>query len=308
MLIGSQARKVLTFLEEAPKYGVQTNSFSDLYIMGIAISLITVYRQASYYFVKPKIEARMHAIEPECPDIKINKCVRAYVGIFWYIFTALYGLFLFYDHPLIPTAFLGSGKCHEITSKWPRHEMSTGIKRFYMTMFAHHVYSLLELLCGVSMRGDLIEMLLHHLVTVSAMMFTYYGNHVVSGTTVLIAHNIGDVFINMSKFARDTKSLTGYKLDILFLILLVSWLVPRVILVSSCVLPAIIYTRNFQTGVYDLAIQPLTSLMTTPDAFVATCVSVIMVLNLYWSVLLARMGYNKVMGDGKFEVKGDKAH
>lgn len=308
MVIGSQVRKVLRFLQEAPKYGIQTNSFEDLYIMVVALCCITIYRHVSYSLVKPKIEARLLSIDPECSEIQVNKCVRAYVGIFWYTFTTLYAIFLFYGHPYIPASFLGGGKCHEITSLWPGHEMTPGIKRFYMTMFAHHIYSFLELLWGIRLRSDFAEMMLHHCVTVSAMMFTYYGNHVISGTTVLIAHNIGDVFINLSKFTRDAKVLSGFKLDLLFVVLFLTWFVPRVVIIGSCVIPAIIYTRNFQSDVYDSSIEPMVSLMTTPDAFVATCVSLIMCLNLYWSVLLFRIGYNKFMGDGKYEVKGDKAH
>jgi hypothetical protein len=48
--------------------------------------------------------------------------------------------------------------------------------------------------------------------------------------------------------------------------------------------------------------------MAPADALQITMVFVIMLLNVFWSYLLIRMAYNKVVTGGNFEVKGDKAH
>lgn len=308
-VIGSQTWKVLLFMEEGPKYGFETQSFSDLKMMLVALFFISVYRNVTYNYVKPQIEKRLKSIEQDCPESKIDKCCRAFVGIFWYAFTTLYGFVIFYRHPYIPKAFLGSGKCRDMASGWPTHKMTSNEKWFYMTMFAHHVHSLLELLHGIKLRTDIVEMMLHHCATVSAMMFTYYGNHFVPGVTVLIAHNIGDVLLNVCKFVRDAKATSYSNMNYLFIALIFSWFIPRVVLISTCVLPSIIYTRFFEDGVYDTSVEQMVSLMTIPGAFIASMVTLIMCLNLSWSYLMARIAYNKVMlAERKFEVKGDKAH
>lgn len=47
--------------------------------------------------------------------------------------------------------------------------------------------------------------------------------------------------------------------------------------------------------------------MAPSNALIVVMVVIIMFLNMFWSYLLLKMAYNKVMGGG-FEVKGDKAH
>ncbi len=135
--------------------------------------------------------------------------------------------------------------------------MSQGVKAYYMILLGHHVHSLLELIHGYKIRSDFSEMALHHIATVSAMIMSYFGNQVAMGITVLAAHNIGDIFINLAKFCRDLKFLKGWSMDLLFVVVFTSWFVPRVILISTCVLPAGIYTRHFAPGVYPARLSPL---------------------------------------------------
>lgn len=134
---------------------------------------------------------------------------------------------------------------------------SPEIKFYYMVQLAHHCYSLLELIAGARLRNDVAEMALHHIATVSATFFSYFGNEIAAGITVLIAHNVGDIFINLAKFCRDLKLVKGIGADLIFLTVFTSWFVPRVVLISACVLPAGIYTRHIQTGVYDSSVEPL---------------------------------------------------
>jgi len=308
LAIGLQMGSIFMFKREAPKYDIPTNSFTDLYFMGVALCFISLYRNLAHWLAKPKVETRMQVIEPGCPENKIDKNTRAIVGTVWYTFTTLYGLYLFYDHPYVPTPFLGGCKCEEVISKWPRYTVTPDIKKYYMIQLAHHIHSLLELIAGAKLRNDVAEMSLHHIATVSAMLFSYFGNQIAMGITVLIAHNVGDIFINLAKFSRDLKLVKGLSADLLFVTLFVSWFGPRVILISSCVLPAGIYTRHIKEGVYDPALQPLISMMAPSDALQITMVFIIMILNVFWSYLLIKMAYNKIVGTGTFEVKGDKAH
>lgn len=126
-----------------------------------------------------------------------------------------------------------------------------------MILLGHHVHSVLELIHGYKIRPDFAEMALHHLATVSAMFMSYFGNQVPMGITVLAAHNVGDIFINVAKFCRDLRLMKGWPGDMLFVVVFLSWFVPRVILISVCVLPAGIYTRHLAHGVYPARLAPL---------------------------------------------------
>lgn len=47
--------------------------------------------------------------------------------------------------------------------------------------------------------------------------------------------------------------------------------------------------------------------MAPSDGLQWIMIFMIMILNIYWSYLLLKLAYNKIVGNG-FEIKGDKAH
>lgn len=80
---------IFKFKREALKYNIQTNPFSDLYYMGVALCFISLYRYVAYRLAKPRVEARLRLIEPGCPENKIDKNTRAVLGSIWYAFTSV---------------------------------------------------------------------------------------------------------------------------------------------------------------------------------------------------------------------------
>ena len=89
LCIGMQVGAIFAFKTEAPKYGVETNSFTDLYVMGVALCLITVFRHFAMEIARPIVEARLNLLEPGFPSSKADKNARAMVGSVWYTFTTV---------------------------------------------------------------------------------------------------------------------------------------------------------------------------------------------------------------------------
>lgn len=89
LAIGLQIGSIFIFKSEAPKLNIQTNSFTDLYVMGVALCIISIYRHYTTTFAKPRIEASMQKIEPGCPESKVDKITRALIGTIWYTFTTV---------------------------------------------------------------------------------------------------------------------------------------------------------------------------------------------------------------------------
>lgn len=89
LAIAVEARSIFAFKAEAPKYGVPTNPFTDLYVMGVALCAISIFRQTAMYFVRPSVERRLKFLEPGCTEDKIDKNTRAIVGSIWYTFTTV---------------------------------------------------------------------------------------------------------------------------------------------------------------------------------------------------------------------------
>jgi TLC domain len=114
-----------------------------------------------------------------------------------------------------------------------------------MIQLGHNVFSLLELFTGIFKRADVLEMAVHHVATVVAIVFSYYGNQIPLGITVLIGHNIGDIFLNIGRFVRDLKLASNIVQAIFYTFLVLSWAIPRVYVISACFLPAGYYVRYF---------------------------------------------------------------
>ena len=100
------------------------------------------------------------------------------------------------------------------------------------------------------------------------MSFSYFTNHFPTGATILFIHDIGDIFLNLSKYVRDS-ALCSKKYAwgeyVLFITLVFTWFYPRVVMNLQCIIPAGLYTRHFtdySTG--DLALEDLRYFLVTP--------------------------------------------
>ena len=87
--IGLQIGSIIAFKSEAPKYGIQTNSYTDLFVMGVALCFISLFRHFGMMVARPIAEERLKLIEPGCAESKIDKNARAMVGSVWYAFTTV---------------------------------------------------------------------------------------------------------------------------------------------------------------------------------------------------------------------------
>ncbi len=241
LCIGYQMKSIYAFQVEARQRGIVVNEIGDLKIMLVTLLGIAIFRKVADLYFRPRVSARLAQVEPGAIALKYDKNVRAVISFIWYSFASLLGLYLFTGHKLLPTPFLGGCSCEQIVRDWPFYQTDSATRSFYMMMLGHHSYSLLELVVSAPSRPDTAEMALHHIVTVSLMLFSYYQNHIPSGITLLVAHNVGDIMINLAKFARDLKLIRSAFIEVsIFVLVFLSWFVPRVVLISYCVVPAAI--------------------------------------------------------------------
>jgi TLC domain len=157
----------------------------------------------------------------------------------------MYGFYIFTGHDYLPKMLFGGCECHELTSNWPRWPTPQNVKVYYMIQLGHNIHSVLELFTGSGKRADVQEMALHHVATVTAIVFSYFGNQIPLGITVLMGHNIGDIVLNLGRFTRDLNLVSNTFQAILYALLVLSWAFPRIFLISACFLPAGYYYRFF---------------------------------------------------------------
>ena len=98
----------------------------------------------------------------------------------------------------------------------------------------HHLHNLIKQVITKHDHGNWYEMLLHHYATLIAMLFSYWANFEDCGIAILLAHDFSDVVLNAAKLFRDMR-LGDLLVDILFVILLASFFLHRVLAMSLCV-------------------------------------------------------------------------
>ena len=76
-------------------------------------------------------------------------------------------------------------------------------------------------------------MVLHHLIAITLIVFSYFAGQIPIGLCVLMCHDIGDVFLNLGKMSRDLALLPNRALDFMYLLILVTWLYPRCYVTST---------------------------------------------------------------------------
>lgn len=289
-------KSIWTFREEADKIGAKYNSFTDLYEAAFYLLLIAGVRFLAELYLKPIFVERVRQVDKLNFDLKKDKVTKEFISFLWYTFITIYGNIALYNHPYIPTYMNGAGKCEDLVLDYGNRSGDSVINRYYMIETAHHMFSLLHHVFVAKRQVDYAEMLLHHFCAMSAIIFSYYTNQVAFGATILLAHDYGDVFINCGKFLKDTKVIPqkfSFLIDIVYLNILFWWFFPRVVFIAGCVLPAGTYYRHFDHR-YDPKFESLREAMTLVDSLQIFMVFVIMLLNLWWSWAILKMGIRKM--------------
>ena len=289
-------RSIFVFREEADKLGIRYNSFNDLYNVAVTFFLLLALRYSSNLLLKPLFVRRLKEVDQLNFDLKKDKVAKEFLSMLWYIFATTYGYIALHNHPYIPSWLLGSGTCDGLLREYGRLRGDELIRNYYTIQSAHHIYSLFDHLFITQKREDFSEMALHHLCTVAAIFFSYYTNQLALGATILLIHDVGDIFLNLFKIFRDMKLLPNRPkvLDVIALLLFCTWFFPRVVLINTCVIPVGTYTRHFDETLFPPEFQDMKNKMFLVDILQITLVFVIMLLNLWWSGIIVMTAYRKL--------------
>lgn len=289
-------KSIWTFREEADRIGIKYNSFSDLWFAGQVLAIICLLRGFGTWAFKPMLVRRLKQVDELNFELKKHKITKEFLSFLWYVFASVYGNIALYDHPYIPSYLNGSGSCEGLVLDYGNRSGDPVINKYYMIQSAHHMYSLLDHLFIAKREKDFAEMALHHLCAMSAIIFSYFTNQVAFGATILLIHDYGDIFLNLGKFLKDTKlvpSKFSFLVDLVYILIFLSWFGPRVFLTATCVLPAGVYYRHFDHKVSP-HLEPLRELMHFVDILQIFLVFVIMLLNFYWSYVIVYIGIQRI--------------
>lgn len=165
-----------------------------------------------------------------------------------------------------------------------RHSnLPRGVRAYFHWTAAYHLHELGWLLCAHF--GDYIfyEMLLHHLVTLSLIVFCFVTGHTAMGSLVTAIHDITHIPVHCTKIAMSTSRIT--LVVVAYFSLVASWIHYRCYVFGAAIIYPI-YLSRFEPRNGNLNRHEVTVYL--------MLLSTLWTLHLFWICSILRMGYRFV--------------
>lgn len=189
---------------------------------------------------------------------------------FFYTNIFFYGVYALWDKPWF-------WNIHYCWVKWPYHEIDDDIWLYYMLSCAFYTSLAISQFFDVK-RKDFWQMFVHHLVTISLIMFSWICNLTRVGSLVLVSHDASDFIVDAAKSAKYAKS--DRLATWLFIIFVVVWTLTRLVYFPFW----IIYSIVFES--YNIANQMF------PGFYLfSVLLLLLMMIHLYYTALIYRLTY-----------------
>ncbi|XP_068202020.1 ceramide synthase 2-like [Palaemon carinicauda] len=196
----------------------------------------------------------------------------------------IYGLLVLSDKPWL----------WEIDLCWkdyPRHNITPDLWWYYMIGLSYYWASTFFQMFSIGgERSDAVQMMLHHFSTVILIAFSWVINFVRVGTLILLVHECADIPLIAAKMCKYAG--IDAPTDILFVIFLLVWLYTRCYLYPFWILHSIFFEAPILHGI------PVV-------IFCKGLVLALMVLNLIWTGLIARIIIKKFTGGSLEDIRSD---
>jgi len=209
--------------------------------------------------------------DPETRFHKVDRFGVVLFKFFFFMFISIYGYFLLVEKEWFPSILGGKGDILNCFKSLGMLELDEGVKTYYLIQLGYHAHSFLFQF-RMTHRADFFEMVLHHVVTLFLISFSYLTNFTRLGSLVLITHDFSDMFGYAIKSVVDTKS-AALTLTV-YAGLLLSWA----------------FMRLF---VFPFYIISVTITQTEVDGYALFngMLITLLCLHIYWYTLFLKMGY-----------------
>lgn len=151
-----------------------------------------------------------------------------------------------------------------LNEQWPAHYASDAVMFYYYVELGAYFH---QLLWTEVSRSDSIEMIAHHVITISLIILSHIYNFHRYGTVLLILHDISDVFLESAKCFNYISQVPRWKhwhiaCDGLFVGFVITFFVCRLVLFPRVfLLSLIVYSIGEYFGMYWIVGQIILWLM-----------------------------------------------
>lgn len=147
--------------------------------------------------------------ERELHQIYVNKVSSNTFKMIYFIIITTIGHTIVRQTNFLPATLLGNGDFGNLFDK--NHptlmffEKPAYFDIYYCSCLSYHLVESIYLFLTETNQTDFVMMLLHHLCTVSLIVFSYCSNNSNVGAIVLLLHDASDIFVYVTRIAINTK-------------------------------------------------------------------------------------------------------
>jgi ceramide synthetase len=202
----------------------------------------------------------------------------------WHTFSCVSGIAILMGQEWLYDLFL-HGDNTTLLCEFPQYAEEMNAKTYYLVELSFWISCCIYLFFETR-RKDRIEMIVHHVSTVTLVLYSYYYGFTRSGLLIMSLHDVGDVFLYLAKASQYRRFQN--MADGLFAMFAITFFIPRLIILPIWVTYPLIAVFNFPG--YEQYWYPITS--NTPRYSLSSMISLLCVLiclHIMWGATIARM-------------------
>eukprot|EP00347_Sterkiella_histriomuscorum_P000381 403376081 len=270
--------------KEAPEC-TQTNPyFAQLFLGTIAlliIVMIPVQAVAKSLFMKA-LPVGKFPIGTKGRDLKAQVIAERVFRFFVYCSTTLALFWSCKQSNFLHKYLLGSETDPQFFINYPCQPVPRFLDDLYVIKLAYHCFEAILTMVFHRDRRDFSEFLLHHLLTIAMVSYSYFTNFLPVGSIVMIIMDFTDIFVAMFKMAVDVNETMQ---NTLFILMLVTWSYFRIYFFPVHVI------KPF----YDQAWSHPHEVAAGTGPFLIIFLCVLQILNVFWLGLMLKGFFRRIL-------------
>ena len=285
-----------TLISLNPSY--QFSKFSDFLLCIPLVTLISFfkhYTQKCLIKICEKIMKKSYRFPTNEKDrenglkYRIKLPIHVFKGSMYLLLTII-GYFVLKDLNYFPKSLLGHGWLPNMfINGYPNSfylEKPRFFDFFYMLCLSYFVSDLFWLLFVDERQTDFLNMLLHHVCTISLIIFSHLVHYSNIGSVVLFLHIESDVFVHLTRFLLQTEAPEMIK-NISGIILVFNFLYVRVYVLGDIIY--VLYHYVTWKGIVDW--------------FLLIFLSIIYLMHINWAIILVQKMIWLFMGTKLYDTR-----
>jgi ceramide synthetase len=249
----------------------------------LTISLVFVFLRQGMMRI---IGKRILKSSPQREEYKKNIKYKFYTSMWrFYVYScfAMYGVLSLMSETWVLSPF-------QYTLTWKDNQVPLKARVHYFLEFSHYLTGLAFIFHEPRM-SDHYQMILHHIITLLLIYFSYYINGVRYGVVVMLIHDISDPFMESAKLALYYGN--QRMADVMFCVFSLVFVISRIIIYPGLIImPSTYYLFQYGWNTILFLLNLLLLLL--------------YLLNIIWSCFIAKMVISFVrVGKCKGDVRSD---